>query len=148
VRLAFTGSPEIAAPVAQVWDRLMDAEFVASCAPGVESVEALDPTHFKVRAALGVGSVKLRFDLQVELSDLHPPKRARMSVRGKAPGSAMHAQTAVELEPLEADRTRLTWTAAADVHGTIASVGARLLKGTAKKLTEQFWKTFAKRAGR
>jgi carbon monoxide dehydrogenase subunit G len=31
------------------------------------------------------------------------------------------------------------------VSGTVASVGARLLEGTSRKLTEQFWTDFAQR---
>jgi carbon monoxide dehydrogenase subunit G len=31
------------------------------------------------------------------------------------------------------------------VRGTIASTGARLLKGTARKLTEQFWNAFGEK---
>lgn len=148
MRLGFAGALEIAAPQDRVWARLLDHEFVAACAPEVESVQRLDDTHFTVVSGLGVGSVKLRFELRVELSDVQPPRSVRMLVQGNSPGSAMHAETAVELEPLGKGRTRLTWTAASDVHGTIASVGARLLKGTAKKLTEGFWKKFAKRVGR
>ncbi|MBI4500689.1 MAG: carbon monoxide dehydrogenase subunit G [Gemmatimonadetes bacterium] len=147
MRVEFSGAPEIAAPVELVWERLMDHKFVASCAPAVESVEAVDDTHFKVVSAFGVGSVKLQFALNVELSDIQPPRSARMSVQGNAPGSAMHAESTVELEPLGPDRTRLKWTASSDVHGRVATVGARLLKGAAKKITEGFWKKFARRVG-
>ncbi|HXV86424.1 MAG TPA: carbon monoxide dehydrogenase subunit G [Gemmatimonadales bacterium] len=148
MKLEFAGAPEIAAPQALVWQRLMDPAFVASCAPAVESVETLDHTHFRVMSGLGVGSIKLRFALDVELSDLDPPTSARMSVQGKAPGSALRATTTVRLEPLEGNRTLLRWTASSDVYGTIASVGARLLKGTAKKLTQEFWNKFALRVAR
>jgi carbon monoxide dehydrogenase subunit G len=34
------------------------------------------------------------------------------------------------------------------VRGTVASVGGRLLKGTAKKLTESFWEKFAERVAK
>jgi carbon monoxide dehydrogenase subunit G len=148
VRLEFAGVLDVAAGQDQVWERLLDHEFVASCASAVESVTPLDDRHFTVVTGLGVGSVKLRFELQVELADLHPPRSARMVVQGKAPGSALHAQTSVTLESVEAARTRLTWAASSDVHGTVASVGARLLKGTAKRLTDGFWKTFARRVSR
>jgi hypothetical protein len=43
--------------------------------------------------------------------------------------------------------TRLNWSATSDVSGTVASVGARLLEGTARRLTEQFWTDFARRIG-
>src|SRR5207253_10145708 len=59
VRLDFSGAPEIAAPPAEVWKRLLDHEFVASVAPGVESVEPIDDRHFKVISGFGVGAVKV-----------------------------------------------------------------------------------------
>lgn len=128
-----------------VWSRLLDHEVVAASAPGVESVEAIDAEHYRVVAGLGVGSMKLRFALQVELFDLEPPSKVRMSVRGDAPGSAMRAEAGASLVPIGPRSSRLDWTVRSDVHGTIASVGARVLQGTAGKLTRGFWKKFAKR---
>ena len=148
MRVDFAGTQAIAAPIKTVWDRLLDANFVASCAPGVEKVEALDESHYKVTALLGVGSVQLRFAINLELTDLVPPASAKMIVRGAAPGSALSAESSVRLAPDGASTTTLDWTVGADIRGTVASTGARLLQGTAKKLTEKFWTTFAKRAAR
>jgi len=147
VRLEFSGAPEIAAPPDEVWRRLLDHKFVAAIAPGVESVEAVDDRHYKVVAGLGVGAVMVKFQLDVELSQVNPPKSLRMSARGKAPGSGVEVSTDLEIEPVAPNRSRLKWSAASEVRGTVASVGARLLKGTAKKLTESFWEKFAERVG-
>lgn len=146
MRLDFSGAPEIGAPIEEVWRRLLDHEFVARCAPGVESVERLDDTHFIVISGLGVGSVRVRFSLAVELGDLQPPSRATLTARGRAPGSELLVESTVQLESLAQSRTRLSWTAAASVAGTVASVGARLLKGTAQRLAERFWEEFARQA--
>jgi carbon monoxide dehydrogenase subunit G len=148
VRLDFSGAPEIAAAPERVWQRLLDHEFVASIAPGVERVEAIDDRHFKVVAGVGVGAVKVKFQLDVELSQVTPPRSLRMTARGKAPGSGLDVSTDLEIEPVPPDRSRLKWNAVSDVRGTVASVGARLLKGTAKKLTESFWDEFAARVAR
>lgn len=147
MRLDFSGAPEIAAPPDVVWKRLLDHDFVASMAPGVESVEAIDDRHFKVVSGFGVGAVKVKFRLDVELSDVKPPKSLRISARGKAPGSELDVITTLEIEPVPLERSRLKWSARSEVRGTVASVGARLLKGTAKKLTESFWDKFAARVG-
>lgn len=145
MKLEFSGAPEITAPREKVWERLMDPNFVAASAPGVESVEAVDPTRFKVISGLGVGSVKVRFKLDVELSDVVAPERLRMSARGKAPGSAVDVVSSVRLEEEGNGRTRLNWTATSSISGTVASVGARLLEGVARRLTEEFWTDFARR---
>jgi carbon monoxide dehydrogenase subunit G len=145
MKLEFAGAPEITAPREQVWERLMDPNFVAASAPGVESVEAVDPTHFKVVSGLGVGAVKVRFKLAVELSDVVPPERLRMAARGRAPGSAVDVVSNVRLDDAGNGRTRLSWSATSTISGTVASVGARLLEGTARRLTEEFWTDFARR---
>jgi carbon monoxide dehydrogenase subunit G len=145
MKLEFSGSPEIAAPRERVWQRLMDPHFVAKSAPGVESVEVIDPNHFKVISGFGVGSIKLRFAMDVELFDIVASQSAKMRVRGKAPGSAVDVLSHLELQDAGAGKVRLNWSATSEMSGTVASVGARLLEGTARKLTEQFWTDFAQR---
>jgi uncharacterized protein len=146
MKLEFAGSPVITANRQEVWTRLTDPNFVAESAPGVESVEALDPTHFKVISGLGVGSVKVRFGLDVELFDIVEGERLKMRARGKAPGSMVDVVSNLELQDDGPGRTRLKWSAISELSGTVASVGARLLEGTARRLTEEFWTDFARRA--
>jgi carbon monoxide dehydrogenase subunit G len=145
MKLEFSGSPAIAAPRERVWERLMDPHFVAQSAPGVESVEALDPTHFKVISGFGVGSIRVRFTMDVELFDIDAGKSAKMRVRGKAPGSAIDVVSNLQVDDAGSGGTQLNWSATSEVSGTVASVGARLMEGTARKLTEQFWTDFAQR---
>ena len=143
MRLSFSGSPEVGAPIADVWPRIIDPHFVAKHGPGVESVEVLDPRHFKVITGFGVGSIKLRFGIDVELVEVNPPNYFTMKARGKAPGSAVEVTAQLSLETIDATRTRLSWKADTDISGSVASIGARLMEGPARKLTEQFWTRFA-----
>lgn len=59
--------------------------------------------------------------------------------RGKAPGSAVELSGNMNLTAVDEAQTRMDWSAHVVVSGTIASVGARLLSGTAEKLTGQFF---------
>lgn len=147
MKLVFSGAPEVTASRADVWRRLLDPAFVAASAPGVESVTALDPTHFKVVSSFGVGAVKVKFHLDVELTDVREPEHLVMKARGKAPGSNVDVSASLTLDELGPARTRMTWSADSEVSGMVASVGARLLEGTARKLTEHFWQDFATRVG-
>jgi carbon monoxide dehydrogenase subunit G len=143
VRLETAGVQEIDAPVAVVWSNLTDPAFVAAAAAGVESVEPIDDTQFRVVAMLGVGSISLRFTLHVQLHDIDPLAALRMSVQGAATGSAMRVEAGAKLEPLDTGTTRLAWTVASDVHGKIVSIGARMLQGTMRRKIESFWMQFA-----
>jgi uncharacterized protein len=145
MRLEFAGTVTVAAPQQRVWDHLMDAEFVATCAPGVAGVETVSDTEYRAVAKVGVGSLSFKFTMAVELTELDPPTRSAMRVQGKAPGSVLDATSTVVLSAAGAKATELAWTASADARGSIAGTGARLLKGTAGKLIEKFWATFAKR---
>ena len=145
MKLEFSGAPEIAGSRQKVWDKLMDADFVAASAPGVESVERVDATHFRVISGLGVGALRVRFNLDVELFDIVDGQRLKMRARGKGPGSAVDVVSSLQIEDAGNRHTRLRWSAISDVSGTVASVGARLLEGTARRLTEEFWTDFAQR---
>jgi uncharacterized protein len=145
MKLQFSGSPTIAAPRERVWERIMDPHFVAQSAPGVESVDTIDPTHFKVISGFGVGSIKLRFTMDVEVFDIVAQESARMRVRGKAPGSAVDVISSIRVEDAGSQGSQLSWSSTSEVSGTVASVGARLMEGTARKLIEQFWTDFARR---
>jgi carbon monoxide dehydrogenase subunit G len=145
MRLEFAGAPTVTASREVVWTRLMDPNFVAASAPGVESVEPVDPTHFKVISGIGVGPLRVRFQLDVELSDVVPLERLRMTALGRAPGSEVDTVSSVRLEPLGTGRTRLNWSATSTISGTVAELGARLLEAAARRLTEDFWTDFARR---
>jgi len=145
MKLEFSGAPEITASPQTVWRKLLDPDFVAASAPGVESVERLGPTHFKVISGLGIGALKVTFKLDVELFDIVEGQRLKMGARGKAPGANVDVVSSLQVEDAGGGKTRLNWSATSDVSGTVASVGARLLEGTARRLTEEFWTDFARR---
>ncbi len=142
----FSGDPVIPAPRQVVWDRLTDPDFIAASAPGVESVQAVDPTHFTVVSGLGLGPMKVRFTLDIELFDVVEQESLRMRSLARGPGSVVDVVSVVRLEDARAG-TRLNWSATSDVSGTVARLGPRLIEGTARMMTEHFWTDFARRVG-
>jgi carbon monoxide dehydrogenase subunit G len=144
--LDFSGAPEITASCQAVWARLTDPEFVAASAPGVERVESLDPRHFRVMSGLGVGAMRIPFQLEVELFDVLEQRSLKMRALGTGAGSSVDVISDIHLEDAGDGRTRLRWSATTDVTGAIAGLGARLVEATARHFTEQFWNDFARRA--
>jgi len=135
--MEFSGSVEIDAPRERVWAFVVDPNQVGWCGPGVESIEALDATHFRARAKVGIGVISTRFDVDLELAEASEPDRAVIRASGHAPGSAVDASGEMRLEGPAAGPTTMHWAAAVAISGTIASVGARLIEGTANKLIRQ-----------
>jgi len=136
----FEGTLAIQAPRAKVWDYLTDPEKVSKSAPGLESLEIVEPGRkFRATTSIGFGSVKVRFVNDVEWVDLDPPNRAQMKAHGTAPGSGVDATTSMTLTDGQAGATDLAWQADVNVVGTIASLAARLMGGVTKKLTAAFF---------
>jgi carbon monoxide dehydrogenase subunit G len=142
------GTETIPAPREAVWSFLLDAEAVAGCAPGLESLEILSPGEkFRAVAVLGLGSVKTRFTTDVEWLDLEAPRRARMKFHGAASGSAADGSTTMTLSEAANGSTELAWSAEITVVGSIAGLAARLLPGAAKALTADFFAKLARKIG-
>ncbi len=135
----FSGTQTIATPIGKVWSFLLDVNKVAACAPGFQSLEELGEEHWKAIVSVGVGPVKAKFTLDVTRPEMQEPEHMVVKGRGKAPGSAVELSGDMNLTALDDEQTRMDWEATVVVSGTIASVGARLMQGTAQKLTGQFF---------
>lgn len=130
----FEGSVEIAAPREQVWAFVIDPQQVGQCGPGVDSIDVVDDTHFKATAKVGIGFISARFVVSVEFVDQKPPEEASIKAHGQAPGSAVDAIAKMSLSDGANGGTRMDWVADVNIAGTLASVGARMIEGTANKL--------------
>ncbi|HJS29797.1 MAG TPA: carbon monoxide dehydrogenase subunit G [Anaerolineales bacterium] len=136
----FSGEVEIAASQDAVWTFLTDPDRVASCAPGLKSLEILEPDKkFRVVVSVGFGAVKTTFSTDVEWVEMQPTERAVLKAHGKAPGSAIDASSEMKLLPGSDGGTKLNWTADVVVLGTIASLAARLMGSVTEKLTGDFF---------
>ena len=139
-RMRFEGSVPIKASRAAVWAFVMDPEKVGQCGPGVEKIEVVDATHFKAAAKVGIAFISLRFNVDMEFAEVQAPDRAVIKAHGQAPGSAVDATAEMRLSdgPGGPDGTTvMDWHADVNLSGSIASLGARLIEGTAAKMIGQ-----------
>ena len=135
--MKFSGQIDIGAPRDRVWAFVVDPNQVGQCGPGVESIEVVDDTHFKATAKVGIGFINARFVVNMEMAELHPPDRAVIKAHGQAPGSAVDATAEMTLSDGTSGGTQMDWSADVAIAGSLASLGARLIEGTANKMIGQ-----------
>jgi carbon monoxide dehydrogenase subunit G len=136
-------------PVSQqtTWDALNDLDVLKACIPGCETIVASGENQFDVTLTAKVGPVSAKFKGKLTLGDFNPPNSYTLAFEGQG-GVAGFAKgnAEVKLTP-EGDATRLKYLAKANVGGKLAQIGSRLIDGTAKKLSDQFFTSFKKHVG-
>lgn len=136
--MQFSGSVEIAAPRDRVWQFVSDPQQMGTCGPGVETVDVVDENRFTAKAKVGVGPIRAKFDVNAEFIERVEPDRAEIRARGKAPGTAVDGTARMSLRDGDAAGTTIMdWEADVQFSGAMASLGARLIEGTANKLIGQ-----------
>ena len=139
LHLHYDGELTIAAPQEKVWEFINDPARVGRCLPDLQQLDTKDERHFDAVVRIGVGPVRGRFRMEVELQPEEAPRRGGLRLRGSGMGSGLQLQARIELEPAGDGTTRFRWEAEADVSGPLATVGGRLLDNQARKVTEQLF---------
>jgi carbon monoxide dehydrogenase subunit G len=140
--MEITGEYRIPAPRQAVWEGLNDPEILRQCIPGCESLDKVSDTEFAGSIVAKVGPVKAKFQGGVKLSDLDPPNGYTLSGEGKGAAAGFaNGKAKVKLRD-EGAETVLSYDVDAQVGGKLAQVGARLIDGTVKKLSGEFFAKF------
>jgi len=141
------GKAVVAAPPAKVWAMLLDPQALLGLVPGAHGIEKLSDTTFRADVTLGVGPVKGRYKAEIALSDLVPPRSAKLA--GSAIGALGfgHGTGTVTLTEDTPGRTVIAYRYEGAIGGKVASIGGRLLDGAARVIIGQFFKALAAKAG-
>jgi len=132
------GKHLIDAPRTRVYECLINPEVLQRTIPGCERLEKTGENTFAATIRAGVGSIKGIFNGSVKLEELRPPEHFRMVVEGKGQPGFLKGSGNLDLEE-QGETTSVNYTGDVQVGGTIASVGQRMIQGTAKMMASQFF---------
>jgi uncharacterized protein len=132
------GKHLIDAPRTRVYECLINPEVLQRTIPGCERLEKTGENTFAATIRAGVGSIKGVFNGSVKLEDLRGPEHFRMVVEGKGQPGFLKGSGNLDLEE-QGETTSVNYTGDVQVGGTIASVGQRMIQGTAKMMATQFF---------
>ena len=135
------------APRQQVWELLIDPQVIAGCLPGCEAMEPTGDDTWRAILTIGIAAITGRYEGTVRMRDKNEPAGYTLVVEGKGKPGFVNGSANVSLA--EADggaRTRVAVTGKAQVGGTIARVGQRLLGGVSKMMMDRFFACLQERA--
>jgi uncharacterized protein len=132
------GTHQLEASRERVYQSLVNPEVLQRCIPGCERLERTGENSFAATIRTGVGSIKGVFDGKVQLEDLREPEHFRIVVEGKGAPGFLKGSGNLDLEE-DASVTKVNYSGDIQVGGTIASVGQRMIQGTAKMMAAQFF---------
>jgi carbon monoxide dehydrogenase subunit G len=136
MKMSLSGVEQIQAEIAAVSRFVTDPNQVGRCLPDLQELTVTDPQHFTALVKIGVGPIRGRFKMEVELGTLTADVELAMKLKGSGMGNGLAMSSTMKLVATAADQTELHWSAEASVSGPLAGVGGRLLEGQAKKTTE------------
>jgi 2-furoyl-CoA dehydrogenase large subunit len=137
--LSGSGSLTVAAAQDLVWRALLDPTTLAKTIPGCHRLDQVGANNYQAEVTLGVGMVKGRFKAKVALSDLDPPKSAKLSGGLDGPLGASLGAGRVQLSA-EGGNTRIDYEYDVEISGKVSAIGSRMLDGATKVLIDQFFK--------
>ena len=137
MNLQYTGEEKIPAGLDTVWAFVTDPDKVGRCFPEVVDVTVQDPTHFEATVRVGVGPVRGKFKVKVELLPASSKRRLDMKMSGGGFGSTVDLTAGADLVDAGDGTTLLKWSGQAEARGPIAAVGGRVLDSQAQRLIGQ-----------
>ena len=132
------GTLQLHAPRKRIYELMVNPEVLQRCIPGCERLERTGENVYTTTIRAGVGSIKGIFNGSVRLEDMRPPEHFRIVVEGKGTAGFLKGSGELDLED-QGDATVVHYTGDVQVGGTIASVGQRMIQGTAKMMATQFF---------
>jgi carbon monoxide dehydrogenase subunit G len=130
----------IAHPVDQAWAFFEDANRLARCVPGVESVEPGEGGRSRLRMTQTVGYMSATFDLRMHVSESRPNELLEITSVGKTVRGAageMRSVNRVELTD-EDGKTGVRLASDVAVGGMLGSVGNKAMEAKAREVATAF----------
>ena len=132
------GTQELRATSQRLYECLTNPEVLQRCIPGCERLEQTGENVYSATLRAGVGSIKGVFTGNVRLADIVVPSHYRITIDGKGQPGFLKGTGTLDLEEGD-NKTIVKYAGDAQVGGTLASVGQRMIQGAAKMMAAQFF---------
>ena len=122
------------APREVVFEMFNDPDALGAAVPGMQKMVKIDESHYEAVLGIRVGPVSANFSGTLALTDVVPPESVTLIVEGKGGAGFVKGVGYVKFEDLGDQTTLLKYTGEANIGGTLASVGQRMIDSVAKSM--------------
>lgn len=132
---------EVAAPVAAVWDFLLNPENVIACMPGASLTEIVDERSFVGAVKLKIGAVSAQYQGTITYTEKDPATRTvKMLASGNERGGGTVSGTILtRLAPSPDGRgTEVRCESSIDLTGRILQVGRGMIEGVSAQIIKKY----------
>jgi uncharacterized protein len=126
----------------EVWAALNDPEVLARTIPGCQRLEAIGVHEYESTLKVGIQAVRGVYSGRIKLDQIVAPESYDLHVDGKGSNGFLKGAGSIKLRT-DGAQTILDYGGEAQIGGTIATVGQRLLDGAARTLINQSLKALA-----
>ncbi|MDO9377618.1 MAG: carbon monoxide dehydrogenase subunit G [Nocardioidaceae bacterium] len=133
------GTAVLNAPVAQVWDALLDPQVLVRTIPGCESLRTTAENEYAMTVTAGVASIKGTYAGTCSLSDLKPHESLLLRAEGSGGPGTVAADVTVSFGDRGDGTTTVDYAADAVVGGMIGGVGQRMLTSVSRRMAGEFF---------
>jgi carbon monoxide dehydrogenase subunit G len=140
--LKISGSQSLPFPPEEAYRMMQDPEVLARAIPGCEGLEKTGDNEYRMKMKMAMASVSGAFEGKVRISDQTPPSSFRLVVEGAGKIGFVKGDGLLTLTPKDG-ATEVSYEGDAQVGGTIAAVGQRLIDMTSKMMIKKFFEKLA-----
>ena len=143
--MKISGSYNLALPRERAYQIMQDPEILARAIPGCESLEKIGPDEYSMKMKMALASLSGAFEGKVRIAEQTPPESFRLVVEGSGRVGFVKGDGLLKLSSVDGG-TEVAYEGEAQVGGTMAAVGQRLIDGTAKMMIKKFFDKLAAEA--
>ena len=140
--MKISGSYRLPLPRERAYQIMQDPKVLAQAIPGCEELEKTGENEYRMKMKMVLASLSGIFDGKVKITDQMPPSSFRLVVEGSGRPGFIKGDGLLKLSAVDTG-TEVSYEGDAQVGGTIAAVGQRLLDGTAKIMIKRFFEKLA-----
>ncbi len=144
--MELSGEHTFSLPREKVYQMMLDPEVLRASLPGVEKLDEVGEDEYAATMKIGIAMIRGTFSGKVKITDKVEPESYTMQIEGSGPQGQVNGTGKLEFVEAGENQTVVRYHGNANVSGTIARVGARMIQPAAKSIVGQFFKTIESKA--